>query len=66
MRIHDFRDRGKWCQRDRDERETEREENVLSLAADIPACDTVEGAMSKMKMECWIDAKCVFSGGAGR
>lgn len=48
------------------ERETEREENVLSLAADIPACDTVEGAMSKMKMECWIDAKCVFSGGAGR
>lgn len=36
-------------ERDRDERE--REENVLS-SADIPACDTVKGAMSKMKMEC--------------
>lgn len=52
-------------ERERSGWEREREENVLS-SADIPACDTVKGAMSKMKMECWMDAKCVFSGGAGR
>lgn len=49
-------------ERDRDERER----GKCVLSADIPACDTVKGAMSKMKMECWMDAKCVFSGGAGR